>query len=1334
MHNHVVGIEILRRVLPAIILLTALFGFAAWVVGQDALPRFKILDVKLPSSEVKVITRSSDGFLWIGTATGLVRYDGFEAVKYSRPVTEAGQSPNDYVDRIVEYPAGKLWIRSGSTFSVFDMERERYIQPKKEYLTSMGIETVPVCVFADSRQRLWLGFYGGYVKCREASGEIKDIQVSEKTDGKSREVKDIGETSEGIIIVYDDGHFVCLDRSSLSERWCARIPDVEQEHTDWMLFADREGLLWLSGYNWQGCYSPKEKRWLETSRGNNILTICQDTRGRIWKGREHGLDIFDKQSGQTVTICHDGTDERSIPYNTVNALFSDVDGTVWIGTRKNGMAYWNPCIYKSDFLSLYDVSAIAAARDGNVWIGTNSSGMVKWNPQSGQQQRFGTTEGLPSNTVVSLLSASDGRLWVGTFLAGLCCYDGHSFLCYAASGEPNSLANPNVWTLTEDAEGNIWIGTLGGGLQMLNPRTGTFTTYDEQNTSLPLNLIASLSCDKAGTLYIATMSSGIYVKRRNESIKPLGSAGRMRHFTYQILPDAKGRLWIATHCGLFVYESGKDNLRSVPLQGVSSHPVVFSLAEDRAGRIWVTTESQVLAIDADGDMLRYDANDGMKMGSTVQPSLCAMPDGRVLVGTLMGLNVLHPESIIRNTAVPHVLFTGLWVLGRKCGVGDEPEGRLVLSRTLNSQRELTLSHSQSAFTVHFASDNMILPGKTRFRYRLEGFDREEYECAPDVHWVTYTSLPSGHYTLHVRAINSDGVEGPEASVSIRILPPWWFSFWAWIVYALMTVAALAAVFYAIHRRERIRFHIRQMEDEAQKTEELNQMKFRFFTNVSHELRTPLTLIISPLDNLYHELADGRQKTQVDIVRKNANRLLMLVNQLLDFRKMEMADMKLQLSEGDIVDFIRNICNTFAALNNSGGVQLTFFSAMPSLHMAFDADKMSKTMFNLLSNAFKFTPRDGRVDVALSRSKENADMLSIRVADTGIGISDNDKKHIFDRFYQVSDTADTRHAAGSGIGLNLVKEFVEMHGGSISVVDNLESGSVFIILLPIRQMEKAPETNIIVAAGQADDDMKVAADETTDDATVIDRTTVLVVDDNDDLVTFMRDTFSLYYHVRTASNGQQAWELIQAEKPDIIVSDMMMPVMDGNELCRRVKGDAATRHIPFVILTARLADESRLESLKIGADEYVTKPFNTEVLLLRLQKLLELSRHHGYIEPQVSDVVVTPMDEKMVEEAIKFVEQHIDNADLSVDDLSRALNMSRSNLYNKMADITGKKPKEFIRVIRMKRAAQLLRDSDLNISEVAYRVGLNPRIFARHFKDEFGCLPSEFQERKRSAKD
>lgn len=680
------------------------------------------------------------------------------------------------------------------------------------------------------------------------------------------------------------------------------------------------------------------------------------------------------------------------------------------------------------------------------------------------------------------------------------------------------------------------------------------------------------------------------------------------------------------------------------------------------------------------------------------------------------------------------MFTGLSLFDEAVKVGQSYGGRVLIDKDLNDVENVEFDYKQNIFSVSFASDNYNLPEKTQYMYKLEGFSNDWLTLPLGVHNVTFTNLAPGRYVLRVKAINSDGYVGiKEATLGIVVNPPFWMSWWAYLLYTIGLVVVLFLARYRMLKREREKFHLQQIENEVAKNEEINNMKFRFFTNVSHELRTPLTLIISPLEGMLKETTDELQSTRLQLMYRNAQRLLHLVNQLLDFRKGEMSTHQLSLSEGDIISYVHSVCNSFLLMADKKHIQFSFFSGIDTFSMAFDADKVGKIVMNLLSNAFKFTPEGGRVTVMIEHVAGTPDMLEIKIADTGIGISDVDKEHIFERFYQ-ADHKGVEETTGNGIGLSLVRDFVTLHEGEVKVFDNIGTGSVFVIQFPVKhvetQVQLPPETGISI--GEEED--KEIKEETKEEAERKDFPLLLIVDDNEDFRIFMRYSLELQYRVRLAVNGKEAWEMMQEELPDLVISDVMMPQMDGNELCRLIKQDKRTAHIPVILLTARQNTEAKLEGLQTGADDYVTKPFNMTILVLRIRKLIELSRYHrvtqGMIDPAPSEIVITSLDEKLIEKAIKYVEDNMSRTELSVEELSRELGMSRVHLYKKLLQITGKTPIEFIRVIRLKRAAQLLRESQLHVSEVAFEVGFNnPKYFSRYFKDEFGVLPSVYQEKE-----
>ena len=765
---------------------------------------------------------------------------------------------------------------------------------------------------------------------------------------------------------------------------------------------------------------------------------------------------------------------------------------------------------------------------------------------------------------------------------------------------------------------------------------------------------------------------------------------------------------------------------------------IAAITEDQERNMWVSTSRKVIRVTvaSDGkgsylfDSRAYNSEDGLQNCDFNQRSIKTLHNGIIAIGGLYGVNIFAPDHIRYNKMLPNVMFTGLSLFDEAVKVGQSYGGRVLIEKELNDVENVEFDYKQNIFSVSFASDNYNLPEKTQYMYKLEGFNNDWLTLPVGVHNVTFTNLAPGKYVLRVKAINSDGYVGiKEATLGIVVNPPFWMSWWAYLLYAAGLVVVLFLARYRMLKREREKFHLQQIENEVAKNEEINNMKFRFFTNVSHELRTPLTLIISPLEGMLKETTDELQSTRLQLMYRNAQRLLHLVNQLLDFRKGEMSTHQLSLSEGDIISYVHSVCNSFLLMADKKHIQFSFFSGIDTFSMAFDADKVGKIVMNLLSNAFKFTPEGGRVTVMIEHVAGTPDMLEIKIADTGIGISDVDKEHIFERFYQ-ADHKGVEETTGNGIGLSLVRDFVTLHEGEVKVFDNIGTGSVFVIQFPVKhvetQVQLPPETGISIGE---EEDKEIKEETERKDFPLL-----LIVDDNEDFRIFMRYSLELQYRVKLAVNGNEAWEMMQEELPDLVISDVMMPQMDGNELCRLIKQDKRTAHIPVILLTARQNTEAKLEGLQTGADDYVTKPFNMTILVLRIRKLIELSRYHrvtqGMIDPAPSEIVITSLDEKLIEKAIKYVEDNMSRTELSVEELSRELGMSRVHLYKKLLQITGKTPIEFIRVIRLKRAAQLLRESQLHVSEVAFEVGFNnPKYFSRYFKDEFGVLPSVYQEKE-----
>ena len=1316
---------------------------------------FKHLEVKdgLSNNQVNAIYKDSDGYMWFATASGLNRYDGYDIRVYRSEPGDSTSLPDNFISSIQEDGDGFLWIQTGKGYARYNPATENFSHVDAAWMRRAGIGGAPSVVYIDSDRTFWVYLSASGQLFRYVPGEEKAVPVPgtfHLREGDS--AASFSEYGECLLLVDAAGVLHGLDRQTLQTKWRedgfkklmgdGRIPAIS-------IYAGRSGRVWVYCEGGMGCYDLAHGQWEQLRRADEpfdaIRAVLEDKDGRVWLGKDQkGIEIVGGD-GRSVSLVNSPEDVRTLSNNTIDTFYEDEDGTIWVGTYKKGISYYNESAFKFSLAEVGDVHCIEDGGNGTVWLGTNGEGLIRRDVRTGSQTRYrhipGDGRSVSSDIIVSLLRDSGGRLWAGTYYGGLNCYDGHRFTHYRRkAGVANSLASDNVWALAEDKDGNIWIGMLGGGLQCLEPRSGRFTSYHAGNSGLTSDWVSSLCVGRKGQLFVGT-TEGVFVLdlATREAGRLQGARSGRALFASgvvnQVYEDSRARLWVATMAGLKVYDPVQDSLYQIPVDADFPRQPVLGLAEDGQGYLWASVGGRLVCIWPEADVetgrLRFDCRtysdrDGLQACDFNQRSLKRLETGEIVAGGLYGINMVRPGNIRYNGAMPRVMFTGLQLFNEEVKVGVPVDGRVVLAEALDKSREIVLDYEENVFTVFLATDNYVLPEKTRYYYKLEGFNEDWLSDRENLHRVTYTNLAPGTYRLRVKAANNDGVcSEDEASLKIVIRPPFWLTPWAYLLYALLLAGGLWWAYVWVKRRERNKYRMRQLEEDARRKDELNQMKFRFFTNVSHELRTPLTLILSPLESLVKEAKDEKLAEKLKMMHRNALRLLNLVNQLLDFRKNEMAGLRLSLSEGDLVSFVRNICDSFLMLSEKKDVRLAFSPAVEGLDMAFDADKVGKVVMNLLSNAFKFTPEGGRVEVAVEVPEGRPGWVEIRVADTGIGISDADKVHVFERFYQAEHTGEMLSSTGSGIGLSLVRDFVSLHGGTVGVADNPGGGSVFTVAIPVKHVEAValpPEP----ATGKVSETESSVHQEGK-------KPLVLVVDDSRDFVDFMKDTLDLYFTVRTAANGQEALELLARCKPDLILCDLMMPVMDGKELCRRLKSDKRTANIPFVLLTARQSVEMNVEGLSVGADDYVTKPFNVEVLVLRMRKLIDLSRKgkpRAHIDPEPSEITVTSVDEKLVADAIAYVEKNMARSDLSVEELSRELGMSRAHLYKKISQITGKTPIEFIRIIRLKRAAQLLRESQQNVSEIAYQVGFNnPKYFSRYFKEEFGVLPSVYQEKE-----
>lgn len=1313
----------------------------ATVLTAVAVPyRFRPIESSngLSNNKINSMLRDSTGFVWIGTASGLNRYDGFNITVYNHEAGDSLSLSDNYISDLQLDSKGRIWVCATGRYTYYDPEKNCFNRNPDSLFRGMGFNGQPSRMVADG-SRMWLYSYdeglhmfdgatGTTVRFPELTADNRDITYIYSVPGENRTVV---VDSRGRVSVIDSekGKIVSQnDMSAEDKAHCAVFT----------VFAEKGGPVWV--YSENGVYLLDTERnvWVpnmltDMLRGHSVTAVAQDRTGKLWVGLDNeGLLVVDK-SGEIASLRTHPNDPYSLGNNAITTFFSDDDGTMWVGTYKKGVAVYNESEFKFDLDILPDVNCLAADSNepGMFWIGTDANGLMRWNRKTGESEKVADINASGrAVAVVTIEPSRDGALWIGTYRGGLKKYNRG---VVSQVTLPGLGADSNVWAVIENSDGTLWIGSLGDGVFKWNPSTGEVLRYDKDNSALKSNYISSFDRGSDGRVYVGT-SDGLY------SIDPLsgvlGAVGGKKFDGQQINQvyiDSRGWVWIATRTGLYLYNpetktvdvvDGDDSIKSTSIQGV---------AEDNAHSMWVATGNSMVNVKVSEDFSTgehrfdyhaYTHKDGLQDCAFNQRTVNVLDNGDVVVGGLYGLNRISPTKIKYNFYKPNVIFTRLFINNQIVEVDEKCDGRVILTKALWETDRIKLKHNQNSFSVEFATDSHVLPDYIQFVYRLQGFNDKWVTGTPGQHEVTYTNLAPGSYRLSVKAINSDGVPSDnETTLIIDIAHPWWATWWMKVLYVLAFTAVVYLVYARMKANERRRFILRQKEENAMKQEELNQMKFKFYTNVSHELRTPLTLILSPVESMLKDSSgDERTTKRLSVIHDNAKKLLYLVNQLLDFRKSEVAALTFNGSVTDMVDFVRVQVNAFAEHAEKRNITLEFFADCEHLDMVVDADKMSKVINNLMSNAFKFTPDGGRITVSMLLT---GNMLRMIVADNGKGIKDEDKIHVFDRFYQSSDNGGQH--GGSGIGLNLVKEYVRLHEGDVWVTDTKGGGATINIDIPVRRPELLPLPE------DESKELPVKEEEASVPAKPDKLPTVLLVDDNKDLVEFMKDELSDEYNVIVAYNGAEALEKVAEIPVDIIVSDIMMPVMDGIELCRRLKADKKTLSIPLVIVTAKQDVRTVVEGLTIGADEYITKPFNNEVLKLRMRKLVELRKRgstRALIEPEPSQVKITSLDEKFIDRAVKYVEDNISRSDLSVEELSRELGMSRVHLYKKILQLTGKTPIEFIRILRLKRAAQYLRESQLNVSEIAYQLGFNnPKYFSKYFMEEYGISPSEYQKKE-----
>lgn len=1363
-------------------------SFLVWVVSTTAHSqadqfRFKRLDIHhgLSNNQVNCFLKDSRGFTWIGTLSGLNRFDGYSFKVYRNNVRDTTSIPNNDVRKLFEDPHGRLWVNTNFTSCVYDPDKEFFLRNTNAVLREFGIpDGIIRNIVKDASGNYWFIHETEGLFLYETS-KNKSIRIIDTREKKSSISSFVQDSKGNYWAIYRNGFLEKLDGKNYNvvygNNWFQKLNLSETSVYELTPDADDHIWIYLPDLNLGVFYFDPSSNSIThiTTRGNSALklnnnivkALIASDDGLIWIGTDHGgINLIDKKNSIVKYLRNDVEDDQSLSQNSINTLYKDPQGIIWVGTFKKGINYYHRDMNKfalyhhqssnAKSLPYDDINSFVEDDNGNLWIGTNGGGLIYFNTQTQTFKQYlndpKDPQSLSNNVIVSLCMDSQKKLWIGTYYGGLDCFDGEKFIHYRHDrNDPFSLSNDNIWEIMEDSNHNLWIGTLFGSLNFFDRDAKKFKKFGMEEGILS-PYVPALMEDKDGNIWVGT-GYGISLLEKGKdkfvSLRADGTSGSLSHNNVlSFLNDNRDLVWVGTQDGLNLYNKAENSFRVFREEDGLPHNTILSILEDNGGNLWMSTPNGIsnLVVDEDPSspsfkpvFKNYDELDGLQAKQFNESAALKTRNGALIFGGPNGFNIFRPEDISLNRYKPPVVLTGLQINNKSVAIGEELDGKVMLSRSVTNSSEIEIGPDHNIFSIEFAALGFLHPEKNQYKYKLEGFNEEWVTTNGTNRKVTYTNLDPGQYVFKVIASNSDGFWNEEGAVlKITILPPFWKTNWAFALYALIILGALFLARQLMLERERMRYRIEQERQAAQRVHELDMMKIKFFTNISHEFRTPLSLILTPVERMLSVAKDAREREQFQMIHRNARRLLNLVNQLLDFRKMEVQQLTLNSSEGDVIKFIEEVVHSFSDISEKKNIHLSFLPGIKTFEMTFDQDKLEKILFNLLSNAFKFTPEGGNVTVEVNPStdKEGFRWLEVKVIDTGIGIPAEKQDKIFERFFQ-HDLPRSMVNQGTGIGLSITREFVRLHGGKITAESEPDRGSCFTVLIPATEIAEAAKS----AADLLEElEPKIITPESVSSYEDIKngkkKAVVLLVEDNEDFRFYLKDNLKIYYQILEARDGVEGWNMAHQHIPDLIVSDVMMPEMNGIELCRKVKINTHTSHIPVILLTARTASEQKLEGYQVGADDYVTKPFNFEILLSRIRNLIAVraALHKSFnkkIDIKASEVPIMSLDETLIKKAVKLVEEKLSDPDFSVEDLSKELGMSRVHLYKKLLSLTGKSPIEFIRIIRLQRAAQLLEKSQLTVAEIAYKVGFNnPKYFAKYFKEEFNVLPSSYAARRK----
>lgn len=1311
------------------ILLSLILSLSFYLCSYAILPmqfHFRHYNIEngISANNISALLQDQKGFIWIGTDYGLSRFDGNQFTFYQKTNPHYSNFHANSINTICETNSNELWLGTENGVFIYNQIKDIFTPFTKQTSDKIKIISLITHILQDKEGNIWIATNKqGLFLYNTQTDKLTQFEIPQNDNIVIRILNDEQNN------IWLSGPYQLCKLNKVNNTFETYTIEGETEGVYSMaLWEDSSHYIWMGTWDkglWKLDPQTKQvKKYLVGENGKSILhihSLLEYSPELLFIGSDDGLTIFNPVTNESFLYDNYGENEKSLSDKFIYPMLKDQEGGVWIGTYYNGVNYLPPyCGQFNGYSESSDIpyfnsriiSRFCEGENGNIWIASDDSGLSCFNPSTMQFLDFSGREKLNKHNLHALCMVGKD-LWIGTYGDGIQILNTQTggIRNYSTS---NGLDENSIYSIFKDSQGQIWTGSMNGICQY-NAQKQHFTPIRHLEA-----LVIEIIEDIKGNLWIATLGEGIfrYSPQKNKEWKKYGPKQGLNGVNINHLCiNQENKLWAATNEGLYLYNPLKDIFEYQPLKIPNECINAILEGEDC---LWLTTaKGLVKYTPATQETQIFTKSDGLQSEAFIMASALKTRNGEFYIGSINGFNTFYPHQLKLNTQKPNVVLTSLEIFNKK--IETQKDG--ILPETIDHLKEIHLSHADNVITLNYAALSYCTPQKNQYAYMLEGFDKG-WNYVGSQHSTTYTNLPAGTYTFRVKASNNDNIWNEEGT-SIRIIvhPPFYLSLPFKIGYVLLFLLALGLLLrYVIRRSEKK--HAKAIDELNSKKEiEIHEAKINFFTMIAHEIRTPVSLIIGPLEKIMQSThIPINERQELEIIDRNSQRLLYLVNQLLDFRKVEQKEIRMKFTSQSIKELMQAVCERFSPTLQQNGV--SFSVTYPDEHFHADVDKeaLTKVLSNLLTNANKYT--QSMIEVRFQEHPERQ-TFSIEVKDNGKGMNEEELKKIFKPFYQASE-----NKPGTGIGLSIVKGIVEAHHGQVNVTSQPGKGSSFIITLPRKQENLVTEEEENQATNPIPEDIIPEQNDTAATSQKV-LPIMLIVDDNEDMLNFLSSHFQTSYTIVTAVDGVDALNKLKEQEVALIISDWMMPNMNGIDLCKAVRNNQLTSHIPFILLTAKTDTEAKITSMNCGADAYIEKPFSLQYLEACIKNLLELRlqlRQKFSQMPTVSinSIAANQNDKVFLEKMNHLIEENLNNEELSVDFLAEKLCISRSGLFVKIKGLANTTPNEMIQIIRLKKAASLLLEKQYRINEVSYMVGFNnPSYFSKCFQKQFGMKPGEY---------